>query len=560
MKVEFADLLLEKGVLDREQLDKALSIQKKSPLRLEQILLKRGMVAEEKILSLVAENYGYRYLPRLKLQYDEIFSSIPLNLIHKARFVPLGRRGDKITIAISDPANIHPMDELRALLKPCKLEFVLSTEAEIIRVIHDKFDRSSTDAFDVLEGLKDQEHNEFENLSDDILDLANEAPIIRMVNAILARAVEERASDIHIEPSEKSLSVRYRVDGLLHLRLQPPMAAHAGLVSRVKIMANLNIAENRLPQDGRIKLKIRGKDIDIRVSTIPVQYGERIVMRLLNKSDVKYNLENLGFFPQMYKRIVTLVQEQNGIILITGPTGSGKSTTLYAILSNLNDGERNILTAEDPVEYEIPGIGQTQVQEKIGLTFAYSLRAMLRQDPDIIMVGEIRDEETVRIAIQAALTGHLVFSTLHTNDAPSAVTRMLDMGIEPYLITSTVRGVIAQRLARVICPHCRHGYRPSNEELHEIGIRRSSLVKGKLYRGRGCRHCVDTGFLGLTGIYSLMEMTTAVQRDILAGRDAVALERSARNDLHFPLISLLEYGRQKVIDGVTTTEEIMRIS
>lgn len=378
-----------------------------------------------------------------------------------------------------------------------------------------------------------------------------------MVNVILSQAVNERASDIHIEPYEKSLVVRYRVDGILHNVLSPPKSYHAGISSRIKIMSNLNIAENRLPQDGRIKLRLTGKDIDIRVSTIPCQFGERIVMRLLNKTDQKYSLDTMGFYPELVKTIRSLIIEPHGIILVTGPTGSGKSTTLYSALSELNTEERNIITCEDPVEYQFEGISQMQMQEKIGLTFATGLRAILRQDPDVIMVGEIRDEETARIAIQASLTGHLVFSTLHTNDAASAATRLVDMGIEPYLITSTVLGFMAQRLVRVICSHCKEMYKPTASELESIGISKKALKNGTLYRGKGCSHCMGTGFKGRTGIYELLLVDSHIKTAILHGSDAGKLNEIAREH-NFK--TLKDYGIRKVIDGVTTIDEVLRVT
>ena len=449
------------------------------------------------------------------------------------------------------------MDDIRQYLKGYRVNFVMSSDTEIMRIIHANFQQASATAEEVMEGLDGDEYADLDSLSEDTMDLANEAPIIRMVNAILSQGVQERASDIHIEPYEKTLEIRYRIDGILHPRLSPPRMIHAGVVSRIKIMANMNIAENRLPQDGRIKIKLSGKEVDIRVSTIPTRYGERVVMRLLNKTDVKFSLQTLGFYKDVETNIRNVISEPNGIILVTGPTGSGKSTTLYAVLSELNQTERNIMTAEDPVEYEIAGVSQTQVQEKIGLSFAHCLRTMLRQDPDIIMVGEIRDQDTARIAIQAALTGHLVLSTLHTNDAPSAVTRLIDMGIEPYLITSTVRAVIAQRLVRVICPHCKTTYKPPAGELKDLGITASQLKKGVLYKGAGCDQCVGTGYQGRNGLYEFMEVDNLVQRAILQGKDSEQIREVADSQ---GMITLLEYGRRKVIDGLTTPEEVLRVS
>ncbi len=560
MKQDLATLLVEEGLIEKEELVKVLRIQKERHQKLSQILVQEGLIEEAQLIQIIANQYGYKYQEKLDFVYDPCFAQVPIDYIHKTRMVPISKKGNKIIVAIKNPDDVHVMDDFQIFLRPYKVSFVTSSEVEIMRVIHGSFDRATAIAKEVMGGMNKDEYAEFENLSEDTLDMANEAPVIRMVNVILTQAVQERASDIHIEVSEKSLDVRYRIDGILHLRLQPPRVIHAGLISRIKIMANLNIAENRLPQDGRIKIKLAGKEIDVRVSSIPTQYGERIVMRLLNKSDITYSLDVLGLYKKIYDRLYKLIQEPNGIILVTGPTGSGKSTTLYAILSELNDGVKNILTAEDPIEYEISGIGQMQMQEKIGLTFSQALRAMLRQDPDVIMVGEVRDEETARISIQSSLTGHLVFSTLHTNDAPSAVTRMLDMGIEPYLITSSLRAVIAQRLVRTICSKCKYAYKPRPQELKEIGLSMKAMGKKKLYRGRGCEACVGTGYHGRTGIYSLMEMTPSVQDAILKSDDADAIAAKAIKDSRFPMNTLLDYGRQKILDGITTIEEVMRVT
>ena len=560
MKTTLGETLVKQGLLTEDELATATKTQQKTSTKLGQILKTQGLISETKFIGILAKEYGYEHRAKLDFKYDETFAQVPLEFIHKVRMVPLSRKEDTITVAMLNPEETHLMDDFRVLLQPCQVEFIISTEGEIMRIIHGSFDRARAIAKEVMGGTNKEQYSEFENLSEDTLDLANEAPIIRMVNAILTQAVEERASDIHISVSEKSLEVQYRIDGVLHSRLTPPKVTHAGLISRVKIMANLNIAENRLPQDGRIKIKLAGKEVDVRVSTVPTQYGERVVMRLLNKTDVHYTLDSLGLYSSISKRIKTLVQEPNGIILVTGPTGSGKSTTLYAILSHINDGVKNILTAEDPIEYEIPGISQMQMQEKIGFTFAQALRAMLRQDPDVIMVGEIRDEETARIAIQSSLTGHLVFSTLHTNDAPSAVTRLIDMGIEPYLITSTVRAVLAQRLVRTICPNCKYEFKPKPEELRELGLSQKALNGKRLSHGRGCSVCVNTGYHGRTGIYSLMELSSVVQQAVLKSEDADTIAKKAKESLHHPMNTLLEYGQSKVLDGVTTIEEVMRVT
>ncbi|MEQ8353422.1 MAG: type II secretion system ATPase GspE [Leptospiraceae bacterium] len=557
MRKPFGEILLEEGVINREELDEVLKIKEKSPLRIGQIIQKKGMAEEADVLKALANQYGYKFETKLNYQSDPLFSRIPRQLIERNRVIPISRKGKTITVAVANPAEIHPMDDIRQYLKGYRVNFVMSSDTEIMRIIHANFQQASATAEEVMEGLDGDEYADLDSLSEDTMDMANEAPIIRMVNAILSQGVQERASDIHIEPYEKTLDIRYRIDGILHPRLSPPRMIHAGVVSRIKIMANMNIAENRLPQDGRIKIKLSGKEVDIRVSTIPTRYGERVVMRLLNKTDVKFSLQTLGFYPDVEQSIRNVIAEPNGIILVTGPTGSGKSTTLYAVLSELNQSERNIMTAEDPVEYEISGVSQTQVQDKIGLSFAHCLRTMLRQDPDIIMVGEIRDQETARIAIQAALTGHLVLSTLHTNDAPAAVTRLIDMGIEPYLITSTVRAVIAQRLVRVICPHCKTTYKPPAGELKDLGITPGQLKKGVLYKGEGCDQCVGTGYMGRNGLYEFMEVDTQVQRAILQGKDSEQIREVADAQ---GMMTLLEYGRRKVIDGLTTPEEVLRVS
>ncbi len=558
MKKQLGELLLEEGAISREELQEVLAIQKKSPLKLGQILVKKGLVEEVHILETLGRQYGFRFQDKLAYSHDEAFHRIPLALIEKARIVPIGRKDRTITVAIHDPADLHPLDDLRSCLKEFRVEFVLAPEQEIVRIIQTSFDQTAAAAKEVMDGMSEDEYAEFDAFSDESLDMANDAPLVKMVNAILSQGVQERASDIHIEPYEKQVNVRYRIDGVMHKRLSPPKAMHAGIVTVIKVKAKLNISEQRLPQDGRIELKVAGKDIDIRVSTIPTRHGERIVMRLLNKTDVRYTLDTLGLLPEIIADLRTVLKEPNGIVLVTGPTGSGKSTTLYAFINEINDSKTNILTAEDPVEYEMEGVGQLQVQEKIGLTFASALRAFLRQDPDVIMVGEMRDEETARIGIQAALTGHLVFSTLHTNDAPSAVTRLVDMGIEPYLLTSTVRAVLAQRLVRVLCPQCREAFKPTEKEVDAWGFKPSQM-KGKIFRASpgGCEHCSNTGYRGRAGIYELLLMEENIRRSVIKGDDAETIRDVA---LKAGMHTLIDYGRSKVLEGVTTIEEVLKVA
>ncbi len=548
-------VLLDEGILNQETLKEVRKIREKSSLRLEQIVMKKGFSDEESLLRIIASRYGFPFETKLDFKDHEEFQKIPLEFLRKSSIVPVSLKGNIIHAAVHDPSDLHSMDDLRLFLPGFRIQWTVVPESEINRIIQTYFDKAEHAAQQLMDGMGD-EFTDLDSLNED-MDLSNEAPIIRMVNAILSAGVRERASDIHLEPYEKHLDVRYRIDGVLHRRLTPPKAAHAGLVSRIKIMANLNIAEARLPQDGRIKLKISGKDVDIRVSTIPTRYGERVVMRLLNKSDQTYSLKNLGLSAEMLEDLEKIIQEPNGIFLVTGPTGSGKTTSLYACLSDLNQEERNILTAEDPVEYEIDGISQMQMQEKVGLTFAAALRAMLRQDPDVIMVGEIRDQETARIAIQASLTGHLVLSTLHTNDAPSAVTRLVDMGVEPYLITSTVRAVLAQRLVRVICQSCKKPVKLSPKDAAAVGFKPGELPQGTVWEGGGCEQCGGTGYRGRTGIYELMKMDEEIQRAVIQGKDSEDLRRIA---IERNMVTLTADGRRKVAQGITTIAEVMRVT
>ncbi|HMW08262.1 MAG TPA: type II secretion system ATPase GspE [Leptospiraceae bacterium] len=557
MRKSLGEILLNNGTITEKELNESLKTQQKNQLPLGQIIQKKGFAGEVDIMRALAELHHLDFIEKIEFSgYEEIYHSIPYKLIQKSKIVPVHYENKTVTVAVCNPSDLHPMDEIKFFLKGQNVKFVLAPEPEILRIIHTHFDKTASDAKDMMEEMVDGELSEFSDLESDALDLTNEAPIIKMVNVILSQAVTERASDIHIESYEKSVVVRYRVDGILHKVLSPPKSYQAGIISRIKIMSNLNIAENRLPQDGRIKLKLTGKDIDIRVSTIPCQYGERVVMRLLNKTDQKYSINTMGFSEDLLEKYKKLIYHPHGIILVTGPTGSGKSTTLYSSLSELNTPERNIITCEDPVEYQFDGISQMQMQDKIGLTFATGLRAILRQDPDVVMVGEIRDEETARIAIQASLTGHLVFSTLHTNDAASAVTRLTDMGIESYLITSTVLGFVAQRLVRVNCKSCLKPYTPSDKELDTVGISRSRLIDGKLKRGEGCPACMGTGYKGRMGIYELLVMNNDIKAVILKGGDATAINEIA---IKTGLVPLRQYGIQKAIEGFTTLDEVLRV-
>ena len=555
---QLGEILKDRGILDTENLKKALAFQKKSNVKLGQILIKKGLVSEEDLLYTLSSQYQLEFLDKLEVKNIETLKSrVPLRYVQKYRIVPYHLDGSTIRVAMSDPEQLHPLDELRMLWIGYDLIAVLSPESEIVRIINNFYEKNTKedavaeDGFEFLDDIEDLGNS---------MDLANEAPIIKMVNVILTNAVNERASDIHIEPQEKELWVRYRVDGMLHRVLTPPKAIQSGIISRIKIMANMNIAENRLPQDGRIKIRFGGKDVDVRVASLPSQFGERVVMRLLNKTDTNYEMSSLGMDQEDQNKYQELLKNQNGIILITGPTGSGKSSTLYASLNDLNTETRNIITIEDPVEYQINGINQVQARPDIGLTFAEGLRSILRQDPDVIMVGEIRDEETARVSIQASLTGHLVFSTLHTNDATSAVTRLIDMGIENYLVTATCLGFVAQRLLRVLCPSCKKKKSISVANLKKLGYQpqgKKTTGTYSIYEPKGCKDCMDIGYRGRIGIYELLVLDNELRDFVIQNQSLDALRKLAKKK---GMRTLREAAIQKLLDGVSSMEEVMRVT
>jgi general secretion pathway protein E len=463
---------------------------------------------------------------------------------------------------MTDPLDTATLDSVRQATG-YQIRARLGSEGEIIDALENFYGSTASTFGRIIEGI---DADEIENLSDEIedieqlKDLASEAPVIRLVNLLISKAIENRASDIHIEPFEKDLKVRYRIDGILHDVESPPKKLKAAVISRVKIMAKLNIAERRLPQDGRIKLKVLGKDIDLRVSTLPTLYGESVVMRILDKSNTNlYDIRRLGFPEDSLREFESLIRRPHGIFLVTGPTGSGKTTTLYSALSTINLPDKKIITIEDPIEYQIEGVNQIHVNSQIGLTFGSGLRHIVRQDPDVIMVGEIRDLETAEIAIRAALTGHLVFSTLHTNDAPSAITRLIDMGAEDYLIASSLLGVLAQRLVRVICPHCKTEIHPVPEMLAEIGFRSGNPEMGvnHFYEGRGCDQCSNTGFIGRVGIYELMTINDDIRKLSIGKADSNQIRKKATEN---GMRSLRDDGWLKVRQGITTIAEVLRVT
>lgn len=477
---------------------------------------------------------------------------IPYHLAKSRRAVVVEDDGDKLVVAVEDPLSLEVLEEIRYLTGRKATEICATKEAielAIQRCYHQKEGTAST----LIATLKENSLDESEETEGyDLLAQTADSPVVRLLNVVITEAIQQGASDIHFEPSDQGVVIRYRIDGVLQMRHAPPKELQMQLITRIKVLAKLDIAEQRLPQDGRIKLKIGGHAIDFRVSTIPVVYGERVVLRILDKSNIVLGLHRLGMPSEIMHRYTKLVHLSEGILLVTGPTGSGKTTTLYGTINEVNSPEVNIMTIEDPVEYKLPNMAQVGVNPKIDLNFATGLRHILRQDPDIIMIGEIRDKETAEIAIQASLTGHLVFSTLHTNDAPSALTRLIEMGIEPYLLSSTVVGVLAQRLVRTICPHCRIAYQPTEFESQQLGV-----IGHSFYKGQGCLACFGLGYKGRHGIYELMVMNHPIKQQVMKSADAAELRQVALNS---GMSSLRVHGAQLVLEGVTTSSEVFRVT
>ncbi len=556
------DILLATTTITQAQLDEAIAQQQEEgsgERLLGEILIKKKLIREDELMAAVGMQLGIPILDKISADEldSELVRKIPINFAKKHNMIPVKRQGDLVTVAISNTQDFDPLDDVRILLE-CDVRPVLAKKTDILDAINRIYERSTEQDSELIEGL-DEVNVDSLALEEpqDLLDAADEAPIIRLVNSLLFRAVKERASDVHIEPFETELAVRYRIDGVLYDIMKLPKKAQASISSRIKIMGKLDIAERRVPQDGRIKIKIAGKDIDIRLSTLPTSHGERIVMRLLDKSNVLLDLTDIGFSKRQLALIDKIIRKPNGIFLVTGPTGSGKTTTLYGALSKINTSEKNIITVEDPVEYQLTGIGQIQVNPKVDLTFASGLRSILRQDPDVIMVGEIRDLETAEIAIQASLTGHLVLSTIHTNDAASSITRLVDMGVEPFLVSSSLVAILAQRLVRVLCKECRSVVKPSAAELAEIGLKPEQAARKTVYRARGCEKCWQTGYSGRTGIYELLTISEQIRSLILKQAEANVIKKVALKE---GFQTLREDGAKKVLDGITTMEEVLRVT
>jgi general secretion pathway protein E len=553
--------LLAWGLVDNESLERAHAYQSDKGISLAEAVEALGLAEGGKILEAMAECSGLPLVTGIRPENisPALASSVPIQFAKRNRLIPLREEHGRVTVALADLSGLEALSDLRVLFgKP--VDACLAPAFEILEATNRVYEMGSDRAEELMEGIAegglDMLAHELEEPKD-LLDSSDEAPVIRLVNGILFQAVKDRSSDVHIEPFERELIIRYRIDGMLYRVLTPPKVLHASITSRVKVMAGLDIAEKRLPQDGRIRIKIAGKDIDIRVSVLPTAFGERVVMRLLDKTSVVLRMEDLGLEDQRLELFEQLIFRPHGILLVTGPTGSGKTTTLYSALTRINSEDINIITVEDPIEYQIAGIGQIPVNPKIDLTFAAGLRSILRQDPDVIMVGEIRDGETAEIAIQASLTGHLVFSTLHTNDAASAVTRLTEMGVEPFLVASSVIAILAQRLIRVLCPTCREAYTPTDEELAELGISRGDLPEGVLYRIAGCPECNGTGYRGRSGIYELMVVDDTIRRHIMNGSDASAIKRAA---IEGGMLTLRHDGAHKTARGITSAEEVIRVT
>lgn len=540
-------------------IETALGDQEQSGLRLGEILLSRKAITDTVLAQALAAQLDLHFYQELPAQtgLENLLSIIPIGYAKEKRFYPIKRTEDSLLVALSDPLDSTLLNDLGALtgesIEPC-----LASATEILKAINKSYEGKAGESNNVIEEIEGDRSTDlvqdFE--PEDLLDTSDEAPIIRFVNSLITQGYKERASDIHIEPFENELMIRYRVDGILYNIHNPPFKAHAGIVSRIKIMSQLNIAEKRLPQDGRLRVRIAGQDIDVRVSTLPTAFGERVVLRLLDKASSVLSLEEIGLKEKQLQRVENMISKSHGVFLVTGPTGSGKTTTLYSVLTRLDRLEKNIITVEDPIEYQLSGVGQLQVNSKIDLTFANGLRSILRQDPDIIMVGEIRDQETAEIVIQSALTGHMVFSTLHTNDAAGALTRLVEMGVEPFLAASSIVGVMAQRLVRKICPHCREEVVPPTELLDEL--RDEGLPDNPVFfSGRGCDHCMQIGYWGRTGIYELMEMDDDVRDLLLKNKDAASIRKIAK---HKGMQTLRSAGLAKALQGETTLEEVLRVT
>jgi type IV pilus assembly protein PilB len=557
----FGQVLVDLGFLDEDQLWEVLEEAKNTAQPVGQVAVARGLITEDQLLQALGEQHGLKVVNLQEVRpQPEALQLVPETMASVYKVVPLTFRDKVLTIAIGEPNNLAALDDLRNLLNITEVQAQLATPQAISEAITKIYAGKEESIIDLIQEIENnpelgKRKNETSIDLEDMMELANEAPVRKLINMVFLLAIKDHASDIHFEPFEDEYKMRYRCDGVLYEMVPPPRHLAAAIASRIKVMSNLDIAERRLPQDGRIELNVGGNPVDMRVSVLPTMFGESVVIRVLDRTVVSLDLNKIGMPPELLAEFRQLIAKPNGIILVTGPTGAGKTTTLYSALNELNVISDKIITTEDPVEYDIDGIVQCQMNHEIGLTFASALRAILRQDPDKILVGEIRDLETAQIAVQASLTGHIVFSTLHTNDAPSAITRLRDMGLEPYLITATVEGILAQRLVRKICEDCRTEFEPSAEMLMELGLRPEEVKGKKFYYGRGCDRCNNTGHKGRTGLYELVVINDDI-RDLISNGASTDELRSAC--LRHGMTGLREFGLRAIYDGVTTIEEVVR--
>ncbi len=558
------DLLVRNNLITKEQLASALEEQKQggSHVRLGTVLIRNNVISEDDLVSFLSKQYG---VPAINLSEQEIdpavIKVVPVDIAQKYQVIPVNRAGGSLIVAMSDPSNIFAIDDIR-FMTGFNIEVVVSPESAIKSAIDKYYDQSASladvmsdiEGFDDLEVIGDEEEVDISSLE----RATEDAPVVKLVNLILTDAIKKKASDIHIEPYERVFRVRYRIDGVLYEAMKPPMKLKNAITSRVKIMAELDIAERRLPQDGRIKIKLGGgKDMDFRVSVLPTLFGEKIVLRLLDKSNLQLDMTKLGYEPEALVRFQDAIHKPFGMVLVTGPTGSGKTVSLYSALSELNKVTENISTAEDPVEFNFAGINQVQMHEDIGLTFAAALRSFLRQDPDIIMIGEIRDFETAEIGVKAALTGHMVLSTLHTNDAPSTINRLLNMGIEPFLVASAVNLITAQRLARRVCSECKEVEEIPVQALLTAGVPKEEAAEFICYRGKGCPKCNGTGYKGRVGFYQVMPLLEEIRELILNGANTAEIKRES---MRLGIKTMRQSGLTKLKEGVTSFEEVLRVT
>lgn len=564
MAPKLGQILLNNNIITEDQLIKAIERQKKEGGRIGSNLIMLGFIKEDALVEFLSKQYG---VPAVTLSDENIDSAIikfvPFDVANKYQIFPLSKNGASLKLAMIDPSNVFAIDDVK-FMTGYNVQPVVATESAIREAISKYYEQTDgiQSVVDDMASFDDTSLDYVKETDDDadIADLQNageDAPVVKLVNLILAEAITRGASDIHVEPYEKELRIRYRVDGMLYDIMQPPLKMKAALSSRMKIMADLDISERRLPQDGRIKLKVRGKGVDLRVSTLPTLFGEKIVMRILDKSNLNLDLTKLGFEEKALNDFDEAIRAPFGMVLVTGPTGSGKTTSLYSALSTVNKVDVNIMTAEDPVEYNLGGINQVHVREDIGLTFASALRSFLRQDPDIVMVGEIRDFETGEIAVKAALTGHLVLSTLHTNDAPGTVSRLLNMGIEPFLISASVLLILAQRLCRKICENCKEEEEIPSDILIKAGFKEDEVGTFKTYRGKGCSECGETGYKGRIALYEVMPVKEEIKDMIVKGATSTDIKKEA---MRLGMKTLRMSGLTKIKDGVTTLEEILRVT